>query len=343
VNVYRDFCKFDPGKRLYSSVTLGDVWKPRAVSGSVAPGTDFTSTGGRPTFGERAISVLRDFLEPNGELLPILAPACAGNFFVYNTTTVTDALDTSRSQIGVLGLGRYEFVQERLADLSIFRIPTSGIFIYVTDAFVLRAKDYGLEGFNFVQIWPVLKKDETMRQAEYLAPPMRTGRPEPRVQEVRTPLEPAMPSQITFRPLVERSERDAVIKTIADLPVELGVDFSQMTARQVQNWISDRLVAVGASSMTENEKSAQAFWLAFAWGQTLVAELGWEWVTLLGPDSSQAPGVISPDRAYAVAVLSYMKRQVKAPQIDQNSQLLFNMIAAGEWSTPRHGGLRLLG
>src|ERR1700685_545939 len=61
------------------------TWITPKVNGIVRkcqdyPGIDIVS----PAFSERAVEVLRDFLEPNGEILPINTRS--GKYFAYNLT-----------------------------------------------------------------------------------------------------------------------------------------------------------------------------------------------------------------------------------------------------------------
>jgi len=115
-----------------------------------------------PAFSERACEVLRSFLEPNGELLPIQSEY-GGTYFFYNITTVVDALDRENSQckfspsrpwVVLGGINYFEFHREKLAGLSVFRIREWPRGMIVSDEFVRRVDEGGLNGFEFVKIWP---------------------------------------------------------------------------------------------------------------------------------------------------------------------------------------------
>jgi hypothetical protein len=124
-----------------------------------------------PIFSVKAIESLRDLLQDNGELLPLLCDE--GTYHVFNTTTVVDALDEQRSEFKPLqeldpdtfwkaspdevGVIRHEFFPEKVADLSIFRIPFGSNYAenypLVTDRFVQRVEAAGLKGFEFQLLW----------------------------------------------------------------------------------------------------------------------------------------------------------------------------------------------
>ncbi|HEX5243278.1 MAG TPA: hypothetical protein VFW23_08425 [Tepidisphaeraceae bacterium] len=114
----------------------------------------------RPAFSPRAVGILRDFLEPNGELLPL--KTSSGPFFAFNLTTVADVLNFRRSQIRWLerpiiagNIERYEFFASRLKGLSIFRLPEDAVRVYVTTPFVERVKKHNLRGIEFPKVWPL--------------------------------------------------------------------------------------------------------------------------------------------------------------------------------------------
>jgi hypothetical protein len=113
-----------------------------------------------PAFSSRAVESLRDFLEPNGELLPLESPV--GEYFAYNLTTVVDVLDRRRSSVEywcdppttAVEVEYFAFYKTKLRGLSIFRIVDLPNCTLVTDAFVKRVHDHGLNGFHFVKVWP---------------------------------------------------------------------------------------------------------------------------------------------------------------------------------------------
>ena len=115
---------------------------------------------GIPAFSQRAVDALRDLLEPNGELLPLISDI--GQYWAFNVTTVADVLDWKRSQIRWLikpdaasSIERHEFFPSKLRILSIFRIPEIPHATYVTELFAARVREHGLEGFDFRKVWPL--------------------------------------------------------------------------------------------------------------------------------------------------------------------------------------------
>jgi hypothetical protein len=113
-----------------------------------------------PAFSRRAVEALRDFLEPNGELLPLVSSI--GEYYAYNITTVVDALDHERSDILwydgnhdiALRIRRYECRAEKLTGLSIFRLVEKPAYTFVHQVFVDRVRQHGLQGFDFTRLWP---------------------------------------------------------------------------------------------------------------------------------------------------------------------------------------------
>ena len=80
---------------------LSAIWKPLHVLGRVRPYNDFPSMGhSYPVFSARAVDVLRDVLEGNGELLPLVTSV--GDYSYFNCTTVADIIDRDRSELTYL-------------------------------------------------------------------------------------------------------------------------------------------------------------------------------------------------------------------------------------------------
>jgi hypothetical protein len=139
--------------REWSPARLARRWKPAKVVGRVSPFNDYPCVVTFPAFSRRACDVLRDFLEPNGELLPL--DSKVGEYYVFNITTVLDALDTSRAVLEFGGVDYFAFHKEKLKGRSIFRILEEPMMTIVSDAFVRRVHEHGLNGFDFSKIWPL--------------------------------------------------------------------------------------------------------------------------------------------------------------------------------------------
>jgi hypothetical protein len=152
--------------RRWDGTSKAADWTPMRVSLETEelgrplwPGDFLSISGTPPVFSRRAAEVLGDLLPPNGELLPL---ACdVGEFLAYNCTTVLDALDEDRSQIArfrtsgrVSNIERHVFLPERLRGAIIFKLATvPGLYTYVTDGFLQRADESGLQGFAPHPIW----------------------------------------------------------------------------------------------------------------------------------------------------------------------------------------------
>ena len=112
-----------------------------------------------PVFSRRAIEVLGDLLQGNGEILPL--NCTEGVYFAFNVTRIVDALDTSRSQLKlfqstgrIMRVIRYEFLTDKLSSFTIFKLPQfDKSEVFVTDGFVQRVQEHNLTGFVFNLVW----------------------------------------------------------------------------------------------------------------------------------------------------------------------------------------------
>lgn len=154
---------------LFDGRPLRDAWTPATVeidqeAGS-RPASDFPSLLNHvPVFSARALEVLKEILASRGEVLPLNCVACEGGpYFAFNVMTVIDALDLSKSEIKHFSSGRimrvvrYEFLEDRLGNLPIFKIsqlPKSKVF--VSDHFVAAIEASKLTGFSFERVWSSL-------------------------------------------------------------------------------------------------------------------------------------------------------------------------------------------
>lgn len=141
---------------------LAPVWKPQRVEGRVRPFNDYPCVNLMvPAFSRRAVDALRDFLEPNGELLPLVSTV--GEYYAYNITTIVDILDREKSEVVwskddpdiAISVNRYECIGEKMAGLTIFSIVEAFTTTFVTQAFVDRVRLHGLQGFHFIKLWPL--------------------------------------------------------------------------------------------------------------------------------------------------------------------------------------------
>ena len=147
--------------RAWTVPPLAPFWSPQPVVGRVAAFNDYPCVNMLiPVFSRRAVDALRDFLEPNGELLPLVSNI--GEYYAYNITTVADILDHSKSQIIWKGeksvtafeITRYECFADKMTGFSIFHLVELPSSTMVSQVFVDQVQEHDLQGFHFIKLWP---------------------------------------------------------------------------------------------------------------------------------------------------------------------------------------------
>jgi hypothetical protein len=160
--------------RAWKVTRMAHLWWPQPVVGRVRPFNDFPCINLIiPAFSRRSVDALREFLEANGELLPLQTDV--GEYFVYNVTTVADILDRERATVEyfnemphiALSIDHFELHEDRLKDLSIFRLVEEPSRTYVTGRFASRVREHRLEGFAFVKVWPYPKGVDWRKPPKY--------------------------------------------------------------------------------------------------------------------------------------------------------------------------------
>lgn len=160
-DLFKDFDNINGGKLSWQPPRLSEVWEPQEIVGNVPAFCDYTTIGSIPVMSRRAVAVLKDLLEPCGELLPLKAPA--GNYFAFNILSVSDAFDRDKGEADfnpetsketAFGIDRFEFHEDRLGDHAIFRIREYPPMEIVDNRFTERIDQAGLIGFWFNKIWP---------------------------------------------------------------------------------------------------------------------------------------------------------------------------------------------
>ncbi|MBL8892501.1 MAG: hypothetical protein JNL67_21170 [Planctomycetaceae bacterium] len=146
----------------WTLVPLKTLWQPLRVLGRVVPFNDFPCISLTiPAFSRRAADGLRDMLELNGELLELEYDK--GEYFAYNCTRIVEILDREKckalwgegpSPMPALAIRRFAVKSERTSGLSIFRMRELCNCVFVTDVFRSRVLELGLNGFEFVKVWP---------------------------------------------------------------------------------------------------------------------------------------------------------------------------------------------
>lgn len=144
---------------------LKDIWKPLHVIGRVTPFNDYPCLNMFvPAFSQRAVDELRDVLEPNGELLPL--DHDSGTFYAFQCHRIVEILDQPNCEAVWLGnslpataamIEFFSVLEERTEGLSIFKMRELCNSMFVTEYFVQRVREAGLNGFEFVKVWPYPK------------------------------------------------------------------------------------------------------------------------------------------------------------------------------------------
>lgn len=152
--------------REWKPVCLTDIWSPLKVKGRVAPFNDYPGVDGLPAFSKRACDILHNDLVNNGELLEL--DSDLGVYYLYNITTAADILDVEKSKCEfwceppttAIDVYNYVFYKDRIKDLTIFRIFEEPMNVFVTDVFVNKVLDSGLNGFQFKKVWPIPNNED---------------------------------------------------------------------------------------------------------------------------------------------------------------------------------------
>jgi hypothetical protein len=108
-----------------------------------------------PILKKPAIDALAPVLVEHGQLLPMKGE----EVWLFNATTVLDALDHERSHIAhfdngdILDIERHVFRKERIGAAELFKLPMRASAVYVTGGFVERVRNAGLRGVSFAHVW----------------------------------------------------------------------------------------------------------------------------------------------------------------------------------------------
>lgn len=108
-----------------------------------------------PILKKPAIDALAPVLVEHGQLLPMKGEVV----WLFNVTTVLDALDRERSRIAyfdngdILDIERHVFRKERIGTAEIFKLPMRASAVYVTGNFVEKVWYAGLRGVSFARVW----------------------------------------------------------------------------------------------------------------------------------------------------------------------------------------------
>ncbi len=217
----------DDGESLdWRPQSLSKNWIPMPVTGPVNPFNDYPCLEiAEPVFSRRAIDALGDMLTKNGELLPLKTDV--GEYCLYIVMTKLDALDSKKSRLcrsrpgtTALDIEYFAFKRERLPGAAIFRVREHPNIYLVTDSFKERVEQAGLNGFNFIKVWPLpesanyrldeaarRRKSKTIKLAgQALILRFRLGkqRPNPREKKLAEHIQASLIATLRVRSLRER-------------------------------------------------------------------------------------------------------------------------------------------
>jgi hypothetical protein len=138
-------------------------------------------------------------------------------------------------------------------------------------------------------------------------------------------------------------EADAIATSRREYPRELGIGDVQMDAEGMQAFILKTLSKVRSSkTMSQAKKEDRAFWLAVAWAECVVENVGWRWAILRGDKDAKNTVIADPTHAYFVPVIDYFTDLALGKQEDVTTTLLYNMIKAGNLGGSAPGALKVV-
>ena len=174
VDKYNSFNGYEVEQTLNISFfgsSLKNMWIPPSIKAyhrkrKIADASGFSS--GAPLFNEKAVEVLKEFLDEKTELL--LSYFDNSKYYVVNVVNVIDALDYEKSEFRRFSNGeimdciKYYFKPQIAESQHIFKIPLgNSINIFVSDEFKKRVEEAKLKGFIFAEVW---NSEESALQGE---------------------------------------------------------------------------------------------------------------------------------------------------------------------------------
>lgn len=160
---YRDAAEYNRQHDFTGTSVDVAGWSPPAVeiirdgSGGTAP-ADVTLLGVEPAFSARAVERVGHLLRASGQLLPLIS--VDGEFYLWNVTTVVDALDEEASAVTrfssgrIMAVERWVFRPGDLRDVTAFKIPQlRRAYTFITDRFAREFTEAGLAGLAPHPVW----------------------------------------------------------------------------------------------------------------------------------------------------------------------------------------------
>lgn len=155
-NLHSDFFPVVRANWNWEAERLSPFWEVPKLAGRVRAFNDYPCLNMMiPAFSHKAVEVLREFLEPNGELLPVVHEVVDG-YFLYNCSKIVEIFNWHGKKPNTSFQIRYfDLLPERLQGLTIFRMREDCMRTFVTNTFADRVRQAGLNGFHFIKAWPL--------------------------------------------------------------------------------------------------------------------------------------------------------------------------------------------
>lgn len=171
-SLYDDFGGRNVRRLDWEPIPLAHLWQPHVAVGPIQAYNDYPTITSYPAFSERAVKVLRDLLERNGELLPVQTNA--GTYYAYNVLTKSKALLPKQCNLTIYpgwetakSAEYLAFDESGIVGHAIFRCQEYPVPVFVTEEFKARVEQYCLNGFYFIKVWP-FAPGESYARAEQL-------------------------------------------------------------------------------------------------------------------------------------------------------------------------------
>lgn len=122
---------------------------------------------------------------------------------------------------------------------------------------------------------------------------------------------------------------DSAKEALTVLGVDAGAD-PQIIVGAVDQFVYDW--QCGRRPSISWEVDDIPYYLGSLWGEQLVRRFGWEWkaITFHEHGNSKAPGVVSPDRSFAIYPIHFIIGCLKDTSVDATILLSFNMLQEGK-------------
>ena len=142
----------------WETESLKAKWRVPRVEGNVRFFNDYPCINlSFPAFSQRAVDVLRDVLQANGELLPVRHKLRF--YYFFNCTRLANVVDLSKTKTngGLADIGNLVLQREKEAELEASGDRAIAVLLIklCTQTFVDRVQSAELQGFLFVPVWPL--------------------------------------------------------------------------------------------------------------------------------------------------------------------------------------------